>query len=358
LKRSNGGLGGLKKLVEMDRRGLLPHTRHLVLKMDELSLVPQSLQPYTPYFLSIDNLQTLVIESLDVTAFMPVFNSCLGMFTRSLRSLHIRRIWDSDCQLLWFISQFPSLEDLSIQSCYSPYSFLGPPLIRTSPPLIHTSPPFRGHLNLSLIVDSQSLCEALARFPGGVNFTSLELKGCGKPAAVIAACQRSLRSVSYTWTTTRIAGRALDLRDTPVLEKFEFKTDCANLVSAPGWLYRTLWKINSPSFKQLIISVSNCSSVVDLRMAMSGDDWKTVDAYLFVWSKFEPGFKVVFRVDLEDDEAIAVREFIEKRFPLVSKKGIGRVEQVRRREAFTEDRFFHAYHQQFDQICSGSDSKK
>lgn len=196
LKRPQRSSDSLGRLVDMDRRGLLPYTRHLVLKMDELTLAPRSLRPYIPFFLSIDNLQTLVIDGLDVTPFMPVFNSCLGMFTRSLRSLDIRHIWDSDRQLLWFISQFPLLEDLSMRSCYALYFFLGP-----SPPLIRTSPPFRGHLNLSLIMDSQSLCEALTQFPGGLNFTSLELKGCGKPAAVIAACQLSLKSVSYTWTT-------------------------------------------------------------------------------------------------------------------------------------------------------------
>lgn len=197
-KRNKRGFDTVERLVSMERQGHLQYTRHLVLKMEELSLVPQSLRPYIPYFLSIDNLQSLVIDGLDVTAFTPVFSNCLGMFARSLRSLDIRHIWDSDRQLLWFISQFPLLEDLSIRSCYALYFFLGP-----SPPLIRTSPPpFRGHLNLSLIMDSQSLCEALAQFPGGLNFTSLELKGCGKPAAIIAACQLSLKFVSYTWTTT------------------------------------------------------------------------------------------------------------------------------------------------------------
>ena len=196
LKRSKRGFDGLERLGDLDRRGLLPHTRHLVLKMDELALVPQSLQPYIPYFLHINNLKTLVINGLDVTVFAPAFPTYLGMFTRSLRSLDIRHIWDSDRQLLWFISQFPLLEDLSIQYCYAAYFFLGP-----SPPLIRTSPPFRGHLNLSLFMDSLSLCEALAQFPGGLHFTSVELKGCGKPAVIIRACQTSLRSISYTWTT-------------------------------------------------------------------------------------------------------------------------------------------------------------
>lgn len=68
---------------------------------------------------------------------------------------------------------------------------------------------------------------------------------------------------------------------------------------------------------------------------MNGEDWKTVDAYLFVWSKFQSSFKVVFRTDLEGDEAVEVRKFVWKRFPLVSKKGIVRIEQVRRQEGFS-----------------------
>ena len=196
LHRPKKDVGTLERLSEIQSRGLLPHTRYLVLKMEEHADLLRSLQPFAPYFFSILKLQSLVVDGLDVTAFIPYFHICLGMFTNSLRSLDIRHIWDSDRQLLWFISQFPLLEDLSIRHCYALYFFLGP-----SPPLIRTSPPFRGHLNLSLIMDSQSLCEALAQFPGGLNFTSIELKGCGKPSAVINACQPSLRSVSYTWTT-------------------------------------------------------------------------------------------------------------------------------------------------------------
>lgn len=198
LKRPERGSDSLERLGDMDRQGFLPHTRHLVLKMEGHTLVPQSLQPYIPYFLHIDNLQTLVIDGLDVSAFVPMFHNCLGMFRHSLRSLDIGHIWDTDRQLLWFISQFPLLDDLSVRSCYTLYFFLGP-----SPPLFLTSPPLRGHLNLSLVTDSLSLCEALARLPRGLNFTSLELKGCEKPAVIITACRRSLKSVSYIWTTVR-----------------------------------------------------------------------------------------------------------------------------------------------------------
>lgn len=341
LKRSKKGPDCLERLVAVDRQGLLQHIRHLVIRPDEFSLVPQSLQPCIPYFHSIGKLRTLVIDGLDVSAFMPVFDDYLGMFTSSLRSLDIRHIWDSGRELLYFISQFPLLEDLSIRSCWAHYFFLGP-----SPPMIRTSPPFRGHLNLSRIMDSQSLCEAMAQLPGGLHFTSLELKGCENPEAVLTACQFTLRSVSYTWTTilgehhsisrkrsvltvSTVAGRSLDLKDSSVLEKFEFSVDRASLSATPAWIYRTLWKINSPAFKEFIISISNCSSVDDLGAAMDKRDWRSVDAYLCVLAKFQPSFKVVLRVGFEGDED-TVGKAIDERFPLASRKGIVKIERVRR----------------------------
>lgn len=110
----------------------------------------------------------------------------------------ISNTWDPDRELLSFISRFPLLQDLSIRSCCAHDFFLGP-----SSPLLRNPPPFRGHLRLSHIMDSQSLCEAMAQLPGGLHFTSLELEGCEKPEAILTACQLTLRSVSYTWTTIR-----------------------------------------------------------------------------------------------------------------------------------------------------------
>ena len=195
--RSKGGSDPFERLVVADRQGSLQYTRHLVIRTGRLPLTPQSLQTYTSYFRSLNKLQTLVIHGPDIPAFIPVFDDCFGMFTHSLRCLDITYILDSERQLLLFIGQFPLLEDLSIQSCHVIYSYPS-----SSPPMPRTSPPFRGHLKLSIIMDSQSLCEALAQLPGGLKFTSLELKGCKKPAAIVTACQLTLKSVSFTWTSS------------------------------------------------------------------------------------------------------------------------------------------------------------
>ena len=336
LKRSKTRCDLSERLSSTDRQGLLRYTQHLVIRMGCLPHTPRPLQPYVSYLRSIDNLRTLTVDALDIPAFMPTFDKCFGMFAKSLRSLDIGHTWDSESHLLWFISKFPSLEDLSIRSRYTVRSYPGTPL-----PMPQTSPYFRGHLKLTHVMGSQDLCEALAKLPGGLNFTSLELKGCEEPAAIITACRLTLRSVSYTWTSSMgkfrflpkypclqllpVAGHALDLRDGSVLEKLEFQIDRANISSTPGWLYRTLWRINSRAFKELIISISNCSSAADLHAAMDGGGWRSVDGYLCVLARLQPNFKVVFRVEFED---CAAGSMIEEYFSLASGRGVVEIEYV------------------------------
>ena len=64
---------------------------------------------------------------------------------------------------------------------------------------------------------------------------------------------------------------------------------------------------------------------------MVGGDWKSVDAYLCVLAKFQPSFKVVFRVGFQGDEDI-VRELIGEHFPLTSQKGIVKIDRARHLE--------------------------
>ena len=198
LKRSKGRCDIFERLGATHRQGLLRYTQHLVIRMGCLPHTPRPLHPYVLYLRTIKNIRTLTVEALDIPTFMPTFDEYFGTFAKSLRSLDIGHTWDSESQLLWFISNFPSLEDLSIRSRYIVRSYPG-----TSPPAPRTSPPFRGHLGLSHVMGSPSFCEALAKFPGGLNFTSLELTGCEEPAAIITACRLTLKTILYTWTSSR-----------------------------------------------------------------------------------------------------------------------------------------------------------
>lgn len=113
-----------------------------------------------------------------------------------------------------------------------------------------------------------------------------------------------------------------------MLEKFEFKVDRANLSNTPDWLYRTLWNARSPVFNEFIISVSNCSSVADLRAAMNKGGWGCVDASVYILAKLQPSFKVVFRVGFKDGEDSVVTNVVEEHFPLISNMGILEVGRV------------------------------
>lgn len=215
LKRSKGRCDIFERLGATHRQGLLRYTQHLVVRMGCLPHTPRPLQPYVPYLRTIENIRTLTVEALDIPAFMPVFDECFGTFAKSIRSLDIGHNWDSEDQLLWFISHFPSLEDLSIRSRYIVRSYPG-----ASPPAPRTSPPFGGHLKLSNVMGSPTFCEALAKFRGGLNFTSLELIGCEEPAAIITACRFTLRTISYTWTSSRGKHRSVPSKGSMVDELF------------------------------------------------------------------------------------------------------------------------------------------
>jgi hypothetical protein len=113
-----------------------------------------------------------------------------------------------------------------------------------------------------------------------------------------------------------------------VLKRFELKVELANLSSTPAWLYRTLWRTDSPAFKEIVISISNCSHATGLRAAMDEGDWRNVDSCLRFLAESHSRFEVVFRVGFEDDEGYAVRNLIKEHFPLVSDWGAVRIERT------------------------------
>jgi len=186
-----------KPLVDAGRLGLLRYIRYLIFKMEDGSFTPENTQSYLPQLQSITNLHTLTLTPFSVHSFIPVFNECFGMFTNTLRHLDIRNAYGTSEQLLYVISQFPSLEDLTI---VSPTVAVVYPEDRFQ--VITQSPPIRGTLVLAR-ADSREFFEGLAAFPGGLNSRSLELLRCGDSQIVLDACSHSVRSISYMWSATR-----------------------------------------------------------------------------------------------------------------------------------------------------------
>jgi len=194
--------GAFERLIDAAHSGVLHYTQHLTLgpkyHHSYTGFNPSHLQEYLPYLRSITELHTLTLDSFDVHQFIPVFDEYFGMFTNTLRHLDIRRAYCTEQQLLYFICQFPRLEDLTIVS--SPWEHPEYPV-----PTITQSPPLRGKLVL-VRPASGHLFEGLMTFPGGLNFSSAEFFQCANwrdqsaySGDVLAACSHSVTSVSFLW---------------------------------------------------------------------------------------------------------------------------------------------------------------
>lgn len=192
--------GPFKRLIDADRSGVLPYTRYLTFKAkypySSAFFDPSHLQEHLPRIRSITNLHTLTLQSFHVSQFYPGFGEYFGTFFNTLRHLDIRNAPATPQQLLYFICQFPLLEDLTIAASRWEY-------IRNPAPTITQSPPLRGKLVL-VRPASAGLFEGLAALPGGLNFHSVEFFQCTNwryPSAdssvVLAACSRTVTSVSY-----------------------------------------------------------------------------------------------------------------------------------------------------------------
>jgi len=196
--RRRGVPGAFEQLIDVDRLGVLQYTRHLTFKVKYVSLHPpfhlRDLQEYRPHLQSITKLDSLALDTFQLPPFTPVFNEHFAMFTKTLRRLDIRNAEGAEQSLLYFICQFPLLEDLVI---VSPAGELaadpGYPF-----PTITQSPPLRGKLAL-VYPPSGDLSGGLASFPGGLNFRSLELSHCKRQETVLAACGHTVTSISYLW---------------------------------------------------------------------------------------------------------------------------------------------------------------
>ena len=188
-KRDPGAFG---RLIYADRSGFLRHTLRLTIRMVDGPLNPIDMQEYLPHLRSITKLHSLTLDNFHVHPFIPVFDEHFGTFTNTLRHLDIRNARGTERELLYIICQFPLLEDLSI---ISPAGKIvtdsGPPV-----PTITQSPPLRGKLVL-VQAHSREFLEGFVAFPGGLNFRSLEIFPCEDSRVIMAACGRTLTSISY-----------------------------------------------------------------------------------------------------------------------------------------------------------------
>ena len=198
LSRRKGDPGFFERLIDADRSGVLRYTRHLAFRPDRVYSYPYfnpgDLQECLPHLRSIAELHSLTLDAFHVSSFIPVLDKHFGMFTNTLRHLDIRNAYGTTRELSYIICQFPLLEDLTIVSPAGERP--GHPGHKV--PVITQPPPLRGKLVLVQVL-SRELSHGLTAFPGGLNFSSLELSWCEHLEPIFTACGHTATSISYLW---------------------------------------------------------------------------------------------------------------------------------------------------------------
>ena len=182
-----------ERLTDAERSGLLRYVKHLTFKLGDGSFHSVNMQNHLPHLRAITNLHSLTLVPFRVRSFIPVLNECFGMFGNTLRHLDVRNAYGTEQQLLYIVSQFSQLEDLTIISPSTSVMYAGDPV-----PAIKRSPPLRGSLVL-VQANSMELSYRFAGLPGGLNCSSLELVMCKGSQIVLDACGHSVMSMSYLW---------------------------------------------------------------------------------------------------------------------------------------------------------------
>jgi hypothetical protein len=149
-------------------------------------------------FSALTNVQELSITCLDIPGFIPEIQQYFGQFSQSLRSLTLKEPKGSHQQIVFFIRQFPHLEDLELylSLIYAPekpgYWTLAPPFVL----------PFRGRLRINCTA-GDGLAEAMVHSFGGAQFRHLDLFYTDGGQLLLDTCADTLETLHLCATGLR-----------------------------------------------------------------------------------------------------------------------------------------------------------
>ena len=331
-----GNWNEFKGLPALGERGLLQHTRHISIFLSRNPLFPHDLQPHTQHLRTLTSLRSLKTRWLDIPSFIPKMGEYFGAFLWSLQSLELEYPRGDHKQILYFICQFPNLQDLKIKGTQDYIHSM-----RNGGPhfTIKSSPPLNGTLDLELNMNDDKAAllflTNLITLPSSLKFRTLKLWGCTGSSSqlLLDACATSLECVHYTWlggsfphkretsgSSNLIPGNnqypQLSFKRHPELRKLEIKLfEWANTEIAAAWLSKTLSTITSDAFTELTISIARVSFLFYKASENQVREWNSVDNVLDRLSLCEDVTLVVKpQLRAIDDE---FKELIEKYFPLM-----------------------------------------
>ena len=140
------------------------------------------------YFSTFTNVQELVVDELDLRAFIPQARLYFGQFTPTLRSLTLRTPKSDHHQLLYFLGLFPNLDDLKLIYTHT-WTFIPDPAPASQSPLS-----LRGRLTLKGF-DGEVLMRSLSELSGGLRFRYMDLLDVGGARFLLEACADTLEAL-------------------------------------------------------------------------------------------------------------------------------------------------------------------
>jgi hypothetical protein len=183
-----------KPLLKLYQLGLMPLIRKIrVEQRNRTWLGPQAFSRRSlRYFSAFANVQTLMIESLEIPRFMPDIRRYFGHFSPTLRSIALLHPVYTPRQLSHFLSLFPNLDDIRIQE----FSTRSPNITGPDTELVPFSiPRLRGRLVLHGINSGETWTRLIA-LGGGLQFHYVELRrvrGCAH--VLFEACAETLETL-------------------------------------------------------------------------------------------------------------------------------------------------------------------
>lgn len=190
----------LRTLSEAAKCGLFHYAWELTIRVGE-EFTPDNLRPYLPQFQSFTRLTSLTLHHFDPTPFLPVFEQHFGHLAQQMRSLKFVYPPGPQDDMMYFISQFPNLDDLGFNSF--PQHNLDPSK-EYNLSSIQSSPTLGGTLQVtSTNAWRTNSLESLTRLPSGLRFRSIEFLHCTgiNPDVIIRECTSTLQTLTHVFHT-------------------------------------------------------------------------------------------------------------------------------------------------------------
>ena len=166
--------GRLKPLYKLHELGLIPLVKEIRVRQGvgrEAWFAPRAFNRHDlQYFSAFANVQTLVLQCLQIYRFIPGIERYFEQFSPTLQSIVLSNLHCTRRQLLYFLSLFPNLDDIEIRHALAPQRVDDSGLIPLS------APKLRGQLVLHYFLWTETWTDLIA-LCGGLRFRYMNLRG-------------------------------------------------------------------------------------------------------------------------------------------------------------------------------------